>query len=151
MKKSIKMGFTTLRSGLLFTLVGVVMLFFQAGIEGMLLVLPIALIGFGGILAITGLIMLIGRFVVRKDSLFAKEITSSDKEIDILESDERNITIAHKTAHSHLLYTGWLDALLLIFLMIMQVELVITLVVLAAWAAKVVVHVLLRLKYEREM
>jgi len=151
MKKSIKMGFTTLRSGLLFTLVGVVMLFFQAGIEGMLLVLPIALIGFGGILAITGLIMLIGRFVARKGSPFAKEITFSDKEIDILESDERNITLAQKTSHSHLRYTGWIDAALLIFLMVMQVELVVTLVFLAAWAVKVIVHVILRLKYDKEM
>jgi len=151
MRESIKMGVLILRSGLTFILVGVIMLLFQVGIEGMLLALPIALIGFGGILAIISLIMLVGRHMARKGSAFAKEIAYNDKEIDILESDERNITLAQKTSHSHLRYTRWIDAALLIFLMVMQVELVVTLVFLAAWAVKVIVHVILRLKYDKEM
>lgn len=127
------------------------MLLLQIGIEGVMLALPIALIILGGILAIIGLIMLVGRFMTREDSTFAKEVEYHDKEIDILESDERNISISHKTAHNHLRYTGWIDAALLIFLMVMQVEFIVTLVFLVAWAAKVIVYTLLRFKYDREM
>jgi len=151
MKKAIKIGLFTLRGGLLLALVGVAMLLFQAGIEGLLLALPIAIISLGGILAIAGLIMLVGRLMARKGSAFAKEVADSDKELDILEGDERNIAISHRTSYNQLLYTGWLDSALLIFLMVMQVELVVTLVFLAAFAVKVIVYALLRHKYNKEM
>jgi len=151
MKKTIKIGFFTISGGLGLVLVGVAMLLFQVGIEGILLALPIAIISFGGIVAITGVIMLGGRLVAQKGSAFAEEIASHDKEIDILEDDERNIAITHKSSHNLRLYTGWLDLALLIFLMVMQVELVITLVFLAVLVAKIIMFALLRYKYNKEM
>jgi len=151
MNKAIKIGFSILKSGLLLVLVGIAMLLFQVGIEGLLLTLPIAIISIGGIFAIVGLAMLVGRLFARKGSAFAKEVANSDKEIDIIESDERNIAISRRTSQSYLLYTGWLDSALLIFLMVMQVELLVILVCLAVYAVKITVHVILSLKYSKEM
>jgi len=151
MKKTVKIGFTTISSGLSFIAVGVAMLLFQIGIEGMLIALPIALISIGGILAALGLIMFIGRIMARKGSDFAKEIADGDKEIDILESDERNIAISLMTSATTHKYMNLLNAPLLIFMMVMQVELVVTLVFLAVLMVRIIMYALLRYKYNKEM
>jgi len=151
MRTTTKMGLSTFGGGLALILVGVAVLLFQVGIEGMLLALPIALICLGGISVIMALIILVGRLFARRGTAFAKEIADGDKEIDILEGDERNINISWRTSYSLSRYTGWLDLALLIFLVVMQVELVVTLVFMAAIVVKVIVRVLLHFKYNREM
>jgi len=151
MKRMVKMGFATICGGLLFALAGVVMLLFQVGIEGMLVILPIVIISIGGIIAINGFIILVGRLMARRSSAFAKEIEDSDKEVDILEDDERNIAISHKALATTYNYMNWLTSPLLIFLIMMQVELAVTLVFLAVLVARVIIHALLRRKYSKEM
>jgi len=151
MKKTVKIAFISIGGGLLFALVGVTMLLFQAGIEGLLIALPITIISIGCIIAANGLILLAGRLMARKGSTFAKEIADGDKEIDILEGDERNVAISRRAAATTFICTGWMNSALLIFLIVMQVQLVITLVFLAALIAKAIVLVFLRLKYNKEM
>ena len=151
MKKTIKIGLVNIGGGLGFILVGVAMLLFQVGIEGILIALPIAIISLGGILAICGLIILLGRLAARNGSEFANEVADGDKNIEILEGDERNIAINHKTSHNLRLYTGWIDLALLIFLIVMQVELVVTLAFLAVFAVRLIIFTLLRYKYSKEM
>lgn len=151
MKRATKIGLSAFGGGLGIVLIGVAMLLFQVDIEGLLLAIPITIIVIGSIFALTALIMLGGRFVVRKDSEFAREMVNNDKNLDILESEERNIAIARKASHNLRLYTGWLDIALLIFLIVMQVELIVTLVVLAVFVARVITFGLLRYKYQKEM
>jgi len=151
MKKTVKMGFSTMAGGLLFALVGVAMLFCQVGIEGALIALPIAIISIGGLIAVNGLILLVGRLFARKGSAFAKEIADGDKEIDIIEDDERNIAITRRASTTTYNYMNLLSSPLLIFLIVMQVELVVTLVVLAGLVVKVIMYFLLIRKYRKEM
>jgi len=151
MKRMVKIGLSSFSGGLGFALLGVAMLLFQAGMEGLLLALPIAIISIGGIIAVTGIIMLTGRLMARKSPAFAKEIADHDKDVDILENDERNIAITRKastTAHN---IARWLDTPLIIFLIVMQAELMVTLVFLAAMMAKTIMYALLRHKYNKEM
>jgi len=152
MKEAIKLGIFSTFGGLMLSAVGVIMLLFQDGITGALLALPIAIISIGGIFAISGLIMLVGRFIAQKgSSAFAKEVKNGDKEIEILANDERNIAIDRRVSHSQIHLTGWLDSAVLIFLMVMQVELVVTLVVFAVLMAKIIVRLFLHFKYSKEM
>jgi len=153
--RTVKIGFASLNGGLGGICLGVALLLFQVGIEGTLLALPIAFISLGVISTVLGLIMLVGRLVMkimaRKNPDYDKEIADSDKEIDILEGDERNIAISRRAMSTTFGFTQHLDKVLLIFLMVMQVELAVTLVFLAALVAKAVINVLLRHKYNREM
>jgi hypothetical protein len=151
MNKMVKIELSSLVSGLSAILLGVVMLIFQSGIEGLWIVLPISIIGFGGILSVMGIVMIGVRLTVRKGSGFAKEIADNDKNIHILENDERIIAILHKATYNMRLYTGWLDSALLMFLIIMQVELAVTLVFLAVVLVRIIVFAVLRRKYDREM
>jgi len=151
MKKMVKMGIKLIASGLLFILAGVMMLLFQVGIEGILIAIPIAIIILGGTFALSGIVMIIARPFARKGSDFAKEIADNDKEIDILEDDERNIAISNRTLAATFNYMNWLNPPLLIFLIVMQVELVVTLVFLVVMVAQVFVYTHLRKKYDKEM
>ena len=127
------------------------MLLFQVDIEGGLLALPIVFISFGGIAAITAIGMLIVRFVLRKNSTFVNEMAKLDKDIYIDEDDERNIAIKHRVMYMLSIFASWLEVALLIFLMVMQVELVVTLVFLIVFVSKIFIHPFLRYKYSREM
>ena len=151
MKKLIKMGLATISGGLLFSLAGVVMLLFQVGIEGMLIAVPIVIISIGGIFAVNGVIILVGRLMARKGSAFAKEIADGDKKVDILVDDERNIAISRRASATTHNYMNWLNSPLLIFLIMMQVELVVTLVFLAVMVAKAIMNILLHRKYNKQM
>jgi len=151
MKRVVKMGFFSIASGLFFAFAGVAMLLFQDGIVGALIAVPIAIIVIGGILAVSGILLLAGRLIGRKGSAFAKEIANGDKYIDVIDSDERNIAIRHKTAATTFEYTNWLNPLLLTFMVFMQVELVVTLVFLAIMVVKAIMHFFLLHKYNKEM
>ena len=154
MKKLTKLGLSTIFGGLLFALAGVVMLLCQVGIEGSLIALPIAIISIGGLIAVNGLIILIGRLVghmARKGSAFAKEVADGDKTMDIIAGDERNIALDNKVAAKVNSYMNLLTSPMLIFLIVMQVELVVTLVFLAIIVIRTIMYFLLRRKYNKEM
>jgi|GEM_PF-4347556 len=155
MNKTTKLGLHTLFAGLKLSIIGVVMLFFQVGIEGALIALPIVVISVGGFAALMGCIVIVGRLMATRGSKTGKEfmlgMEDGDKQISILLEDERNIALDHKVAYRMNDFNNWLFLGLIIFLVVMQVELVVTAVFLAVLPVKMVLHSILRRKYNREM
>jgi len=130
--------------GCIFVISGVVLAIVYTEPEGIMQALPFALMGiglgaFGG-----GLGGALSIRTLKRNPSLAKQ-----KEIDV--SDERNIFIANKAKAKVFDFTWYLFAALIIFLAVMQVELIITLVFIAAFFLRIILFVYFLNKYHKEM
>jgi len=126
--------------GLVFVAAGLYLAIFNTDAQGVMLTLPFAFIGIGmGALGAAA-----GVRIIKNDSAQAKQAAIEAR-------DERNIAISQKANSKTFALMFLVHSALLIFLAVVQVELFITMVFLAAYILMIVVRIYLGIKYGKEM
>lgn len=131
-------------AGALLLAAGVGLMILFAEPQGMMKTLPFVCLGVGAGALSGGIGGAVGSRLMRKNPDMAKQ-----KEIAV--KDERNIAIANKAKAKAFHYTWMLFPCLLLFLAMMQVNLAVILVFVAAYLSVIILFIYLFNKYDKEM